>query len=40
LKVVSYHVEKKEEKRAAAEKARLEERGSEGSPLFVDEEDD
>jgi hypothetical protein len=40
LKVVSYHVEKKEEKRAAAEKARLEERGTEGSPLFVDEEDD
>jgi hypothetical protein len=40
LKVVSYHVEKKEKKRAAAEHARLEERGTEGSPLFVDEEND
>jgi len=40
LKVVVYHMGKKEEKRAAAERARLEERGTEGSPLFVDEEDD
>jgi hypothetical protein len=40
LEVVAYHVEKKEEKRAAAEKARLEQRGTEGSPLFVDEETD
>ncbi|KAH0286771.1 hypothetical protein M436DRAFT_66820 [Aureobasidium namibiae CBS 147.97] len=40
LKVVIYHMEKKEEKRAAAVRARLEARGSEGSPLFVDGEDD
>lgn len=37
LKVVVYHMEKKEEKKAAAVRARLEERGTEGSPLFVDD---
>lgn len=40
LRVVTYHMEKKEEKRAAAVRASLEQRGTEGSPLFVDEEDD
>jgi hypothetical protein len=42
LRVVTYHMEKKEEKRAAAMQARLEEqegRGTEESPLFVDAED-
>ncbi|KAG9748900.1 hypothetical protein KCU73_g6967, partial [Aureobasidium melanogenum] len=40
LKVVSYHMRKKEEKRAAEERARLETRGTRESPLFVDEEDE
>ncbi|CAD0085462.1 unnamed protein product [Aureobasidium vineae] len=40
LRVVVYHMQKKEEKRAAAERARLEARGTEASPLFVDEEDE
>lgn len=42
LRVVTYHMEKKEEKRAAAIRARLEEqegRGTEESPLFVDAEE-
>jgi hypothetical protein len=33
-------MEKKETKRAAAERARLETRGTRESPLFVDEEDE
>lgn len=40
LEVVAYHMEKKEEKRAAAERARLEARGSRESPLFLDEADE
>lgn len=40
LRVVAYHMQKKQEKRAAAERARLELRGSRESPLFVDEEDE
>lgn len=40
LRVVTYHMEKKEEKRAAAVRDRLEQRGTESSPLFVDTEDD
>ncbi|CAD0098323.1 unnamed protein product [Aureobasidium mustum] len=40
LKVVAYHMQKKQEKRAAAERARLEARGSRESPLFVGEEDE
>ncbi|KAI4720860.1 hypothetical protein E4T48_02881 [Aureobasidium sp. EXF-10727] len=40
LKVVAYHMEKKEEKRVAAERARLEARGTEASPLFVEEDEE
>lgn len=40
LRVVAYHMQKKEEKRAAAERARLEARGSRELPLFLDEEDE
>ncbi|KAK6003556.1 hypothetical protein QM012_009327 [Aureobasidium pullulans] len=40
LKVVAYHVRKKEEKRLATEKARLEARGSRESPLFLDEDEE
>ncbi|KAG9848821.1 hypothetical protein KCU98_g5162, partial [Aureobasidium melanogenum] len=40
LKVVSNHMQKKDEKRAAAERARLETRGTRESPLFVDEDDE
>ncbi|KAH0370179.1 hypothetical protein KCU65_g2802, partial [Aureobasidium melanogenum] len=40
LKVVAYHMQKKQEKRAAEERARLEARGTRESPLFVDEEDE
>ncbi|KAG9683075.1 hypothetical protein KCU95_g13903, partial [Aureobasidium melanogenum] len=40
LKVVAYHMQKKQEKRAAEERARLEARGTRESPLFVDEENE
>lgn len=40
LQVVAYHMQKKQEKRAAEERARLEARGTRESPLFVDEEDE
>ena len=41
LRVVAYHMEKKEEKRVAAMRAKAEEqgRGTEESPLFVDAEE-
>lgn len=40
LQVVANHMQKKEDKRRAAERARLEMRGTRESPLFVGEEDE